>query len=265
MIITTTPLPSEALEQRARQLALKCGGSFIDRKRYSIAELYEQANEGLLFVVTEKEIRLYNKNSADENYPLTYHPSMAYVKLKSMLKGIKEPLITLSECRAGDKVLDCTAGLASDSLLFSLVVGEAGKIVALESERPLYTIVSEGLQSYKSSVPEIEAAMRRIEMINRSHDDYLKQLPDKSFDIVYFDPMFREPLQDSQSIKPLRYIANHEPLNKWTIQEAIRIAKKCVILKEHAHSKEFARLGFTAIGKHQANKPAYGIIRCKEV
>lgn len=265
MIITTSPLPSEALEQRAKKLAEHNGGRYVDRRRFSIAELYQYSSEGLVLVLTEKEMRLYNKNSVDASYPLTYHPSMAYVKLKGMLLGIKEPLITFSECKAGDKVLDCTAGLASDSLLFSLAVGETGYVVALESERPLYTIVSEGLQNYKSNVPEIEAAMRRIEMVNEPHVDYLNRLPDKSFDIVYFDPMFREPLQDSQSIKPLRFVANHEPLDKNTILEAIRVARKCVLMKEHANSSEFARLGFTAIGKHQINKPAYGIIRCKEV
>ena len=265
MIITTSPSPSEGLMYRAIHLAKSSGGRFYERRRLPVSELFELSIDGLVLILTEKELRLYNKHSDNPDYPFTYHPSMAYVKLKGMLNGQQEPLITYSQCHKGDFVLDCTAGLASDSLLFSLAVGESGKVVSLESELPLYTIVSEGLKLYQSPIKEIEAAMRRIQMINESHDSYIKTLPDKSFDIVYFDPMFRQPLHDSQGIKPLRAVANHNPLANETIQEAKRVARKCVLLKEHAGSAEFHRLGFEPIGKHQHNKPAYGIIWCKEV
>lgn len=264
MIITTSPLPSKALIERAKWLADTNGGTYISRKRLSVEQLQQQSETGLVFILTEKEMRLYQAE-ANAKQPFTYHPSMAYVKLKGMLNGQAEPLLTFSHCEAGDEVLDCTAGLASDSLLFSLQVGEKGKVTALESQLPLYMLVSEGLKHYQSPIREIELAMRRIELIHQSHDRFLKQLPDNSYDIVYFDPMFREPLHDSEAIKPLRLVANHNPLTSHSIEEAKRIARKCVIMKEHASSEEFSRLGFTLVGKHQGKKPAYGIIWCKEV
>lgn len=265
MIITTSPSSSEALTAKAKQFAERSGGRFAARRRFSVDQLLEKAEDGLVLVVTEAEMRLYKKDAKQSEQPLTYHPSMAYVKLKGMMNGKIEPLITYSGCEAGDYVLDCTAGLASDSLLFSMQVGETGKVVAVESQLPLYLIVSEGLKHYQAPVEEIEAAMRRIEMVNASHYSYLKALPDKSFDIVYFDPMFRQPLQESTAIRPLRNVANHDALSKQSIEEAKRVARKCVILKEHSGSPEFARLGFTPIGKQIYHKPAYGIISCKEV
>lgn len=264
MIITTSPLPSEALIERAKLLAEKHGGTYISRKRLSVEQLKQRSKTGIVFILTEKEMRLYQAQ-AGAMQPFIYHPSMAYVKLKGMLNGNVEPLIAFSECERGDKVLDCTAGLASDALLFSLQVGKEGKVTALESQLPLYMLVSEGLKHYQSSIEEIEQAMRRIELIHQAHDSYLKALPDNSYDIVYFDPMFREPLHDSEAIKPLRLVANHNPLTKASIEEAKRIARKCIIMKEHASSDEFSRLGFTPVGKHQGKKPAYGIIWCKEV
>ena len=86
--------------------------------------------------------------------------------------------------------------------------------------------------------------MRRIEVRHSHHLDYLKSLPDQSVDIVYFDPMFREPITDSASINPLRHYANGEPLDAESVREAIRVARKTVVMKEARSSGEFERLGF---------------------
>jgi hypothetical protein len=72
----------------------------------------------------------------------------------------------------------------------------------------------------------------------------LRSLPDKSADIVYFDPMFRIPVEESSSISPYRFIANPEPLSLEAVTEAVRVARRKVILKDHRDSPEFDRLGF---------------------
>src|SRR5690606_1746525 len=114
-----------------------------------------------LIVVTEREVRYY---SGQSDTPLFFHPSMALVRVKRMRNGESDPLIELSRCREGDQVIDCTAGLGSDSLVFSFAAGSSGNVLALESEQVLCTLVREGLSSYKTGLSDVDAAMRRIDM-----------------------------------------------------------------------------------------------------
>ena len=100
-------------------------------------------------------------------------------------------------------------------------------------------------------------ALRRITLQCMDHKSWLTSQPDKSIDIVYFDPMFRQPLHDSSSMQPLRSLANREALDMESVHQAIRVARKSVVLKEHRDSEEFNRLGFER--KHM-NKIAYGVI-----
>lgn len=257
MIVTTSQSPSKAVIHQAMRLASELDASYTLRRQMTVTKLQSVSKDGKVLVCTEQELRLYDQ-AANTDKPLVYHPSMAFVKLKAMLAGGTEPLIALSECQPGDTVIDCTAGLCSDTLLFSMAVGEQGQAIALESERLLYTIVREGLASYQTSVTEIEKAMRRIQLHCIGHDAFLAALPDKSVDIVYFDPMFRQPLHESSAIKAIRNVANSNSLNKKSIEHAKRVARKCVIMKEHSMSEEFERLGLDRCSDVKGNRIAYG-------
>ena len=128
-----------------------------------------------------------------------------------------------------------------------------------KSEPVLCTLVREGLACYETGLADVDAAMRRIELLPIHHYEYLRKQPDKSADIVYFDPMFRSPVHESSSMEPLRLMANMDEITMETINEAKRVARKCIVLKEHQASEEFDRLGFER--KHQnTSKIAYGVI-----
>ena len=79
-------------------------------------------------------------------------------------------------------------------------------------------------------------------------------------DIVYFDPMFRYSLTASASIQPLRSIADTSAVTLESIQQACRVAKHRVILKENSKSLEFNRLGFPKRYGGQYSPVHYGII-----
>src|SRR5699024_4434617 len=115
------------------------------------------------------------------------HPSMAQLRLKRMLDGQHDPLVEAARLREGDRVIDCTAGMAADSIVLSHVVGKTGQVIALESNRMLQIIVEAGLQAYDSELVELNEAMRRIQLIWAEHTDYLSELPSKSVDVIYFD------------------------------------------------------------------------------
>ena len=64
-------------------------------------------------------------------------------------------------------------------------------------------MVSEGLQNYQAEDVDLNNAMRRIETVYAEADEYLYTLPADSFDVVYFDPMFRIPINASSNMEPL--------------------------------------------------------------
>jgi hypothetical protein len=133
-------------------------------------------------------------------------------------------------------------------------------VTAVESERVIYLLLREGLKEYVSELEELNTAMRRIWLIHADHKDILRELPDNSADVVYFDPMFRTPVRESSAMLPLRNAANPNPLSMETVREAVRVARKTVVLKEHRGSGEFAKLGFSPVDRGHG-KIAYGVIR----
>ncbi|QHW34481.1 class I SAM-dependent methyltransferase [Paenibacillus rhizovicinus] len=253
MIVTTPHKPSEEQIAYARSIAQELDGRLVPRKQDSLQLLKQKYGDARLLVADDRGLRYYE----DSEEPLYFHPSMAYVRVKRMRKGERDPLIALTGCMPGDVVIDCTAGLGSDSIVFSYAAGEEGSVTALESERMLYTVVREGLRTYRTEHGDVNEALRRIDMQCIDHLSYLERQPDKSADIIYFDPMFRHPLHDSSALAPLRGLANGAALGEESIRHALRIARKCVVLKEHGDSGEFERLGFE---RRHRNKIAYGVI-----
>lgn len=193
--------------------------------------------------------------------PLFFHPSMSMIRVKRMRSGEEDPLVRLAGIRPGDRIIDCTAGLGSDAIVFSYAAGEQGSVTALESAAVPCYLLKQGLAAYESNVPGLEAAMRRIEVLCCDHLSYLQALDAGSADVIYFDPMFRKPIRESSSIRAIRGLADDRALSERTIAAARRAARRAVILKEHRDSGEFARLGFEEIHR-SSNKTAYGVIRC---
>ena len=78
--------------------------------------------------------------------------------------------------------------------------------------------------------------------------------------MVYFDPMFRKPLTASNGISPLRSVANHAALSVEAVEEAKRVARSRVVMKEANGSEEFDRLGFKKIMGGKYSKVHYGVM-----
>ena len=72
--------------------------------------------------------------------------------------------------------------------------------------------------------------------------------------------MFRKPIQDSANFKPMRAIANMEQLQSKALVEALRVAKKRVVIKETKDSMEFERLNISQIYGGKYSSVSYGVI-----
>lgn len=254
MIITTGYSPIIEIVHRAKSLAENTGCMYAPREKFSIPRLVEHYGDEDILIISQDAVRLHRFGME----PMEFHPSMGFVRAKRILRGDIEPMLEAAQMLPGDSVLDCTAGLGADSLLFAVHGGEASRVTALESSLPLYALLREGMQHYVSGQVKVNEALRRINVVHSEHLEYLKAQPDRSVDIVYFDPMFRVPLTASSSISPLRQFANRAALSQESVAEALRVARKTVLLKEKALSGEFERLGFTELLRSNS-KTSYGV------
>ena len=90
-----------------------------------------------------------------------------------------------------------------------------------------------GAASYKGKFAELNADLRRIEIIHAEAGEYLQAQPADSFDAVYFDPMFRQPVRKSSEMVPLRPLAYDEPLSPEMVEMALKVAPR-VVIKERS-------------------------------
>lgn len=130
------------------QLADELRASYVPRSNKTIRALYDKWTVDEVVVVSSREVRLLQEGQ----HPFYFHPSMALVRLKRLRTGGNDTLLSISGVTAGDTVLDCTAGLCSDALVFSYAVGAQGKVIAIEASRVLHAIVREGLQTYETGI-----------------------------------------------------------------------------------------------------------------
>jgi 16S rRNA G966 N2-methylase RsmD len=256
MLVTTSYKPSLTLEAKAQSIAEQLGGRFVARRQFSLPALRKRYTEAEVMLLSDRELRYY---TSDDGSAIFFHPSTAAIRIKRLIRGDSDPLLTFAGIGEGDTVLDCTAGLASDSIVFAYAVGSTGQVIALESEAILVLLLREGLSRYESPVPAMNEAMRRVQIEHADHLKYLQHMEAQSVDYIYLDPMFRNPVVESSAMSPLREIANKQAIRPETIVEAKRVARKKIIMKELKESGEFTRLGFSTTYRSQTNI-AYGVI-----
>ncbi|MEA1959755.1 MAG: class I SAM-dependent methyltransferase [Bacillota bacterium] len=229
---------------------------YVPREKRSLDCLRETYNADEVIVWESNGPVLYI-----EGEKFFFHPSMAKNRINSFRKfSVPDLMIKTCGLERGDDFLDCTLGLGADSVVAAYFSGN-GRVVGLESESGIANIVKWGMLHYKGKTEWLNQTIRQIQVLHYDHRQFLTEQPDASFDVVYFDPMFQKPLMKSQSISPLRQLANYAVLDVSTIEQACRVARKTVVMKERYGSEEFARLGFDRVVDSSNKKIAYGVIR----
>ena len=254
-IVTTVRNPNSEIERLAEEISSKLNAKFVVRKDFSFDALKNA--HGVENILLVKKNSLSVINSAGEFF---FHPNTAHLRIKNLREGDGDRLVDALNISAGSKILDCTLGLGSDAIVASFIAGSAGKIVALEKNQLVAEIVRHGLKNFSDDSPHILESMRRIEVINVAAENFLPSCAENSFDVVYFDPMFRRPVKKSSGINSLRPLAEKSPLTPEIVREACRVAKFRVVMKEHAGSFEFERLGFKIADGGRYSSVTFGII-----
>ncbi len=256
MLITTSKHLTSQIELKAQSLVKELGSQLVERNNYGLRKLMEAFQASGILVVLEDGLKYVSLDGSE----LFFHPNMAKIRVTSLLGGLTDRLLTIADIKPGDTILDCTSGLATDAIVMSFAVGISGKITSVESEAVPFVLAKDGLKSYQSGVSQLDNAMRRVEVFQADHLDFLRKLPTHSMDIVYFDPMFRQP-DRAIALTPLRHLANHSPIQEASIHEAKRVGRRKVILKEHKSSGEFERLGFRLVPSKSNSNVDYGVIQ----
>jgi 16S rRNA G966 N2-methylase RsmD len=251
IIITTAQRPDDNLITKGLNYSKSLDIPFIPREK--IGNL-SKGTTAYLVVTKEGLVCHY------QNHKLFYHPSMAMLRIKGINNGNEDIFTTICGDIKGFSILDCTMGFGADSLVWSFLSGENGSITALEKNKIIYAIVSEGLKGNYSKWKEINDFARRIKPLNEDYVQFLSNCPTNTFDIVYFDPMFDIPIEKSSHLQPLRLFAEKGSLTKEIINIGKRVAKKLVIVKNN-RNYDFSKIGITETFSKKSSNVKYGIIR----
>jgi len=253
--VTTSRRPLSKQMDSARRIAGELKFPFIHRNELSLEDFLKKYFIDGIVVVSRQRISCIYKGQE-----FFFHPGMARLRIMELINGKTDPMIKAMSLQSGESVLDCTMGLGNDVIVASFVSGVKGKVTGLESSILISTLVRYGLSSFPETKKDLALAMRRVEVINTDYNEYLANLPPRSYDVIYFDPMFRNPVNHSPAINAVRFLANPEPVDRHAVELASRAAVKKVIMKERRGSTEFERLGFRTVMGGKYAPVVYGVI-----
>ncbi|MBB4826065.1 hypothetical protein HNO89_003302 [Sporosarcina luteola] len=236
-IITTAGRPDEETFLLAQEASRTLGYPVIDRKKRSVRNMQLTYSANVL-VAGKKRYEYFVFGVVE---PFFFHPNSAAFRLKRILKGETDPLMAICGLKQGDSFLDCTLGLASDSIVASFITGSEGLVEGVEADPAVAFITKKGLQAYEAKLPQLTEAMGRIRVIQEDAIQHLKRQPDRSWDIVYIDTMFSEPIEESTNFSALRMAGMHSQLTEEWMAEAFRVCRKRVVVKDHFDSDVFGK------------------------
>ncbi|MEW6171785.1 MAG: class I SAM-dependent methyltransferase [Bacillota bacterium] len=287
-MVTTTLRGGPDVGTEALECAAKLGAVYVPREDHCIEDLMlEHGVQGVLVVGvrrvslifapggSETGTHLFRDTKSDEGLAHStatnrgfaakqeffFHPGTAKLRIKNILSGKPDQMIQAMDLQSGNTVLDCTLGLGADAYVAGFIAGPDGKVCGLEKVAVLAVVVEHGLRRwFLEKNPLLQAAMRRIEVVAADHLGFLRRAPAGSFDVVYFDPFFQIPVKGASQIAPLRALGEMSPLKPEAVREALRVARRRVVMKERRGSGECARLGFERIVGGRYAHVAYGVI-----
>jgi 16S rRNA (guanine1516-N2)-methyltransferase len=263
--LTTCLHPSPAEAAAARAAAARWELPFVERGKRPLERLRDEVAVDGLLVLTSKSACLLlppphpslsheepgERVHTSAERGIAWSPGMGALRAKRVERQLagdasregsgRDPFFEAAGIRPGDAVLDCTLGLGADALVASVAAGPSGRVVGVEGSAALAAWVGEGLA--RSALP----AAARIEVRSGDHATLLASLPERSFDVVCFDPMFRHARAEPGGFDRIRALADSRPLAAEALALAQRVARRWVLVKDGAPGWDLARLGLTPL------------------
>ena len=175
-------------EQLARKVASHLGTTAIISEQLTDQPHLYLSETGLSFF--HPEARSKNKFQIDFNSGSTGWR----IKRADHEKLIKK---ALGKSEHPLNILDCTAGMLQDALLF-LSLGH--QVTALEQSKILFHLLQDGI-----SRSEDQSIFKKLELIHTNACSHAAQA--KNFDVIYFDPMYPSTKKNALGSGQLEYIS----------------------------------------------------------
>lgn len=246
IVVTTTYTPSDEAVAGALALAHRLHRPFVTRRKDSIAALARREGVAAAVVVSDNGTRLVHRGRS-----YGFHPSMAWPRLAALQAGGRDRLVQVARLQPGDRVLDCTCGLCADAIVAAHAVGDGGSVDAVESSPILAAIVLDGTQRYHHTDSALVRAMRRVRVMWATYESLLPSLPAQSLDVVYFDPMFKATIHTAKSLDLVRMLASTGTLSREVVNDARRVARRSVVVKDRAPGPLLRALGVPVVSQTQ--------------
>ncbi len=143
-------------------------------------------------------------------------------------------------------ILDCTAGMLQDTLLF-LSLGH--KVTAVEQSKILFCLVNDAIN--RSNDQEI---FKALTLINANACSYISKA--EKFDVIYFDPMYPASKKNALNSGQLEYITkilatesiDNDPMQDFEILRSMPIKK--MVIKRPIKAEPFSKkMNYQVLGK----------------
>ena len=224
-------------EQIAREVASYLGTTAIISEQLPDQPHLYLSEAGLSFF--HPEARSKNKFQIDFNSGSTGWR----VKRADHEKLIKK---ALGKSEHPLNILDCTAGMLQDTLLF-LYLGH--QVTALEQSKILFHLLQDGI-----SRSQDQNIFKKLELIHTNACSYATQA--KNFDVIYFDPMYPSTKKHALSSGKLDYISkiletesiDNDPLEDFEVLQLIP-AKKIVVKRPIKVDSFSSKINYQVLGK----------------
>ena len=261
LFVTTSHKPDATLWARAEAFAVELTCSTETRHAEGIGVLFERRPEAQRALVVQKERLLLVDR---DGWQFFFHPNLGILRLRNLLRGQHDFLIDAMRLQPGDSVLDCTLGYAGEATLCGHLVGDSGEVHGIEGTTELGIVVREGLQTFETENPIMNAAMRRVKVVHLGHHlEFLKACPTQRYDIVYFDPFFDTAVGVAETLGPLKVFGDHSPLTEQALEQARRIARRAVVVKTARWSPLLEQFGITELHGGRSARVVYGVISAR--
>lgn len=260
LIVTTSARPRPELLAQAEAWAERLDAPCVPRRGGLAKMAAENAVDGVLVITPERPI--YHEPASGLEY--FFHPGMAKTRLHNCRRGHMDPMLQAMRLQPGDRVLDCTLGRATDAVVAAWQAGPEGLVVGLEKSRVLAELTVDGLAHYVDPSRELTSLLRRIEARWADHNTTLPDLPDAAYEVVYFDPIFDQPLERSHAMSPLRELADASPLSPAAVAEARRVAARAVVIKQRRGTALWSQLAVDeVISGGGSSRVEYGVVAAR--
>ena len=244
-VVTTAPSGDPA---EAQDLAARFGVRAEPREGRTLEQLIEQAAGAPVLVLGSRRADLYDRGRV---YRATV--GIAFLRVLRMRKGEVDPLVAHAGLKPREAVLDATLGLGGDALVAAHATGV--RVLGLEADPVIAAFAQAALKRLPKHGRD---PGRLVEVVQADHRAWLKAQPDKTFDVVLLDPMFRRAGDSGPLFDLLRAHGDHAPLDPETLRQAQRVARRGVLIKDSARGEELQRLGLTPRPTRRSAAIAFG-------